>query len=387
MKRLLILFGISGLFLQAPGDAFARRDGFVNTVVIDPGHGGAAPGTVGLRSKEKDIALAISLRLGEYIREHLPDVKVVFTRETDESVTFARRAEIAHEHHADLFISVHANGAASRAARGTETFVMGLHRSQANLEVARKENADVLLEEDYEETYGGFDPYSPEASIIFTLYQNAYLDQSLRLASMIQDEFRERAQRVDRGVKQAGFLMLYLVSMPSVLIETGFLSNREEEAFLMSERGQSLIASAIFRAFRTYKEEQDAVAANRIKAPAAATPSLTPLPGSSPEPVMEAGDGTGAEGVVFRVQFAASSSQRPTNAPEFRGLEGVSWYFHEGLYKYTVGNETSLEAAAWLQAKIQEAGFRDAFVVAFLDGERITAEEAIRLISRQGQSP
>lgn len=385
MKRLLTFFGIACLCLYATGYAYALRDGFVNTVVIDPGHGGAAPGTVGLRSKEKDIALAISLRLGEYIREHLPEVKVVFTRETDESVTFARRAEIAHENHADLFISVHANGAASRAAHGTETFVMGLHRSQANLEVARKENADILLEEDYEETYGGFDPHSPEASIIFTLYQNAYLDQSLRLASLIQDEFRERARRVDRGVKQAGFLMLYLVSMPSVLIEAGFLTNREEEAFLMSENGQALIASAIFRAFRSYKEEQDALAANRIKPPAAPATSLTPLPASSPESVIETGDG--ARGVVFRVQFAASGSQRPADAPEFKGLEDVSWYFHEGLYKYTVGNETSLEAAAWLQAKVQEAGFRDAFVVAFLDGERITAEEAIRLISRQDHSP
>ncbi len=265
VKRILLFFGMCLLFAGKPGPAFADRQGFVNTVVIDPGHGGRDPGAVGKNSREKDITLAIALKLGSYINENIPDVKVIYTREKDESVELFRRAKIANENHADLFISIHCNSAKSSAAFGTETFVMGLHRSDANLEVARKENAAILYEEGYMETYEGYDPHSPVASIIFGLYQDAYLKQSLTMASFVQDQFRERAQRVDRGVKQAGFLVLYNVTMPGILVEAGFLSNAREEQYLLSESGQAHIASALFRAFRDYKTQQDAmVAARRI---------------------------------------------------------------------------------------------------------------------------
>ncbi len=405
MKRLILYFGIISLLVQFPEPAYADRRGFVNTVVIDPGHGGRDPGAVGRRVREKDITLAISLKLGEYIKEHLPDVKVVYTRTTDEFVELWRRAQIANENQADLFISIHCNSARNTAATGTETFVMGLHRSQANLEVARKENASILFEEDYMETYEGFDPHSPEANIIFTLYQNAYLDQSLAVASMIQGQFRERARRVDRGVKQAGFLVLYQVTMPGILVEAGFLSNPREEEYLASEAGQAHIASAIFRAFRDYKEQQDALASARRRyaygdnatvgqvaaaeqetdtthaASRASTASAVATPEDSPAPESVAGNK-----IVFRVQFASTSEERPLNAPEFRGLQNVDWYFHEGLFKYTVGNESSLEDAAALQARVHEAGFRDAFVVAFVNEERISPSEAIRLLSQQGSN-
>ncbi len=363
----------------------------VRAVVIDPGHGGREPGAVGRRSMEKDIALAIGLKLGQYIRENIPDVEVIFTRDSDVFVPLHERAQIANDNNADLFISIHCNSTVNSLAQGTETFVMGLHRSQANLEVARRENKSILYEDDYLETYDGFDPNSPEANIIFALYQNAYLDQSLQMASLVQQQFRERARRIDRGVKQAGFLVLYQIAMPGILIETGFLSNPAEEQYLMSESGQAYIASAIFRAFRDYKEEQDALFAARnaypgtyrrtetahARQPAEATGSHAEVAEQSPP----TGTATGGE-VIFRVQFASTSEKRPLDDPVFRGLEDISWYFHEGLYKYTIGNEPSLEKAAEIQQAVQDAGFRDAFVVAFLNEERISAAEAIRLLNQ-----
>ncbi len=394
VKRLFVFFLISTLFISYHFEAQCSRRGGVNTVVIDPGHGGREPGAVGRRSKEKDIALAIALKLGDYIRESIDDVEIIFTRETDIFVPLHERARIANENNADLFISIHCNSANSRTAIGTETFVMGLHRSQANLEVARRENKSILYEEDYLETYDGFDPNSPEASIIFTLYQNAYLEQSLQMASLVQQQFRERARRVDRGVKQAGFLVLYNVTMPGVLIEAGFLSNPFEEEYLMSETGQSYIASAIFRAFREYKEEQDGLAAARYR-PNHSNDNMLRVENTNYEEKSIDKRKTGkllntaydaepvqAELITFRVQFATTSDERPPDDPAFRGLQNVSWYFHEGLYKYTIGNETTFESAAVLQKLAQETGFKDAFVVAFDDNERISTAEAIERIQQ-----
>lgn len=392
VKRLLVIFVIGTLFLSYPCEAQNNRHGFVNKVVIDPGHGGDAPGAVGRRSKEKDIALAISLKLGEYIRENIDDVEVIFTREKDISVPLHERARIANEHNADLFISIHCNSAGSRTAIGTETFVMGLHRNQANLEVARRENKAILYEDDYLEAYDGFDPNSPEASIIFTLYQNAHLEQSLQVASLIQEQFRTRARRIDRGVKQAGFLVLYNLTMPGVLVEAGFLSNPREEEYLMSETGQAHIASAIYRAFRKYKEEQDALAAaryqyasNHINEDLLANLNTEIASDETAEDVVSNPNTHEPEitnVISFRVQFAASSDERPADDPAFGGLQNVSWYFHEGLYKYTVGDESSLESAAELQRQVQDAGFNDAFVVAFLNNERISPAEAIQMLQQ-----
>lgn len=378
--------------IGVPASPSACADSAVRTVVIDPGHGGREPGAVGRRSKEKDIALAIGLKLGEYIRENIHDVEVVFTRDSDVFVPLHERAQIANDSNADLFISIHCNSSTNSLAQGTETFVMGLHRSQANLEVARRENKSILYEDDYLETYDGFDPNSPEANIIFALYQNAYLDQSLQMASLVQQQFRHRARRIDRGVKQAGFLVLYQIAMPGILVETGFLSNPAEEQYLRSESGQSYIASAIFRAFRDYKEEQDVLFAarntyhaghSRPKTPQARQPAVTEqeqaaVVEASPEP-----DTVAVGQVIFRVQFASTSEKRSLDDPVFQGLEDISWYFHEGLYKYTVGNEPSLEKAAEIQQTVQDAGFRDAFVVAFLNEKRISAAEAIRLLNQQ----
>ncbi len=378
-----------------PLQQWAIAGSAVRTVVIDPGHGGREPGAVGRRSMEKDIALAIGLKLGQYIRENIPDVEVIFTRDSDVFVPLHERAQIANDNNADLFISIHCNSTVNSLAQGTETFVMGLHRSQANLEVARRENKSILYEDDYLETYDGFDPNSPEANIIFALYQNAYLDQSLQMASLVQQQFRDRARRIDRGVKQAGFLVLYQIAMPGILIETGFLSNPAEEQYLMSESGQAYIASAIFRAFRDYKEEQDALFAARNAYPGAYQKAETAKAGQPAEATVSHAEvaevaeqspppaTTDGGEIIFRVQFASTSEKRPLDDPVFRGLEDISWYFHEGLYKYTIGNEPSLEKAAEIQQAVQDAGFRDAFVVAFLNEERISAAEAIRLLNQQ----
>ncbi|TVQ88337.1 MAG: N-acetylmuramoyl-L-alanine amidase [Bacteroidetes bacterium] len=390
MKRQIIIFGIFSILIVFAQPAMADRQGFVRTVVIDPGHGGRDPGALGAQSKEKDIVLAIALKLGGYIESNFDDVKVIYTRTTDEFVELHRRAQIANENKADLFISIHCNSAANRRAFGAETFVMGLHRSQENLEVARKENAAILYEDNYLETYGGYDPNSPEANIIFSMYQNIYLNQSLTMASLLQDQFRDRAGRHDRGVKQAGFLILYNITMPGILVEAGFLSNPQEEKYLMSEMGQAHIASAIFRAFRDYKNYQDNLVAQQLEN----NGSIYAKSARHGSGVSISEDNTGLASktkdgpiISFRVQFATTSQERAVDDPVFKDLQGVGFYFHEGLYKYTLGNESTVESAGQIQQKLHARGFNDAFIVAFKDNERIPLADAIKLIEQQAHNP
>ena len=254
LKNNLLLFSCLLLWLST---SFSHENPYyrysINRVVIDAGHGGKDNGCSGKHTKEKSITLAIALKLGKYIEDNLPDVKVIYTRKNDYFVELHERAALANRNNADLFISVHCN-ASSPSAYGTETYVMGVDKSHENLEVARRENAVVLLENDYKEKYDGFDLDNPENEIIFSLYQNAYLDQSIQLAAFIENQFKTRAKRRSRGVRQESFLVLYKTAMPSVLVETGFLTNSKEEKYLKSETGQSYVASAIYRAFKEYKE-------------------------------------------------------------------------------------------------------------------------------------
>ncbi len=228
----------------------------IKTVVIDAGHGGHDSGCLGSSAKEKIIALDVALKLGAMIEEKFPDVNVVYTRKTDEFVELHERAAIANRNHADLFICIHCNSGGP-SAFGVETYVMGLHKTEDNLNVAKRENASILLEKDFKQKYDGFDPNSPEANIVFSLYQNAYLTQSLKFASAVQGQVEEYAGRYNRGVKQAGFLVLYRTAMPSVLIETGFLTNNSEEKYLLSEKGQNNIATSVFKAFEEYKLDME----------------------------------------------------------------------------------------------------------------------------------
>ena len=238
-------------------DVFAQEKTNITKVVIDAGHGGKDPGTIGKKAQEKNIALQIALKLSEDIRNRCKGVTVILTRTTDEFIELHERAEIANRSKADLFISIHCNSNPKHTFQGAETYVMGLHRTEANLEIAKKENASILMEPDYSTRYNGFDPNSDESYITFTLFQNAYLEQSTKFASFVQDEMKDRVGMNDRGVRQAGFLVLYKTTMPSVLIETVFLSNPDEEKFLMSDKGQEYIASAICRAFIKFKARQE----------------------------------------------------------------------------------------------------------------------------------
>jgi N-acetylmuramoyl-L-alanine amidase len=231
----------------------------VDVVVIDAGHGGKDHGTSGRVIKEKDLALKIALKVGGYIEKNIPGVKVIYTRKDDRYLPLDERADIANKAKADLFICIHANANKNARAFGTETYVMGLHVDDNNLAVAKRENSVILLDENYQERYEGFDPNSPESYILFTLTQSAYQSSSLSFAQKVEDQFKKRVGRVSRGVKQAGFLVLWRTTMPSVLIETGFLSNSPEEKFLATEEGQELIASGIYRAFKEYKSEVESI--------------------------------------------------------------------------------------------------------------------------------
>lgn len=245
--------------LNSSSSYVSPKDSKVDVVVIDAGHGGHDSGTRGKLLKEKDLALKIAMKVGDYIEQNIPGVKVIYTRKDDRYLALDARAEIANKNHADLFICIHANANPNVKAYGTETFVMGEHKDEANLAIAQRENSVILMDENYEERYEGFNPNSPESYILFTLTQSAYQESSLRFAQKIESQFENRVGRVSRGVKQAGFVVLWRTTMPSVLIETGFLTNSSEEKFLAGESGQDLIASGIYRAFKEYKSDVESI--------------------------------------------------------------------------------------------------------------------------------
>ncbi|MGA0556410.1 N-acetylmuramoyl-L-alanine amidase family protein [Larkinella sp. VNQ87] len=239
--------------------AAETRPGRLRTVVLDPGHGGKDPGTMTKRNRESRIVLKIALELGRRIKEELPDVKVIFTRSTDVFIELNERSAIANRNKADLFISIHVNASPSSSrVNGTETYTMGLHKTNGNLDVAKRENAVILKESNYRENYQGFDPDSPLAHIMLANYQHAFMNNSIDFAQKVEWSFRKNAERPSRGVKQAGFIVLWRTTMPSVLIETGYITNPDEERYLASEEGQHELANAIFRAFKAYKDEVDA---------------------------------------------------------------------------------------------------------------------------------
>ena len=261
MKRLFVLF----IVLALPcGAVFSQKKDIyrVRTVVIDPGHGGAKPGAQGSRSWEKDITLSVAKKFGQLIKDNYPDVKLIYTRTTDVDISLAERARIANRNKADLFISIHANSHPTSAPTGVETFVMGLSESKANLEVAKKENADILLEADYKNNadYSGFDPNAPETYVMLAMFQNAFIDKSLNLAQAIQNQYKQNLKTINRGVKQAELYVLYKTTCPSVLTEIGFISNHTEESFMLSDEGQAKIAVSLFRAFMNYKSAEEGTA-------------------------------------------------------------------------------------------------------------------------------
>jgi N-acetylmuramoyl-L-alanine amidase len=360
----------------------------VNTVVLDAGHGGHDTGALGKNSREKDITLAVVLKLRDYIHDNMKEVKVILTRSDDTFIELYRRAHIANENNADLFISVHCNSTKAASAYGVETFVMGLHKSEANLAVAKAENAAILLEDDYVEKYDGFDPNSPEGNIFFSMMQNAFLDKSLAFAGKVQHQLVDNLHMLNRGVKQAGFLVLYKTAMPGVLIETGFISNPKDEKFLLSDRGQDVMAQAIFKALRDYKnqverrpnEQQNSdtlIVANRALEIIRNKNTRNPKMDSVTTKKEDSGI------VSFRVQFAMFPSAKPIDSQIFSGIDNVKMYFHNGLYKFTSGDFNTMEAASQGRKVLIAKGYKDAFIVAFKGNERITNEEAKRLTEKK----
>lgn len=341
--------------------------GTIKTVVIDAGHGGKDPGCHGAYSNEKHVCLDMALMLGAKIKENYPDIKVVYTRDTDVFVELDERAKIANRNNADLFICIHAN-AASASAYGTETYVLGLHRTEAQQRVAERENSTIHLEEDGGAKYKDFD-MSPDAIIARQIQLSVFLDQSILFASKLQNEFKSIG-RYDRGVKQAGFLVLYKTTMPSVLIETGFLTNPKEEKFLSDSTTQLQMASSMFTAFKKYKNELEGVDVQ--------TGDGGVVQNSTPEIKQEAGK----DDIVFRVQIETSPKSIPLTDSKFKG-NTVYEYEQNGLFKYTVGYFiNNFDSANDMKKKMREEGFEHAFVVAFLNGERINLQKAINLAEK-----
>lgn len=331
-------------------------------VVIDAGHGGRDPGAVGRSSQEKHIALSIALKTGAYIERNMKDVKVIYTRKTDKFVALHQRAKIANENKADFFISIHCNANNSSKIYGAETYVMGLHKSQANLEVAKLENASILKEDDYSNHYEGFNPNSAEAYIIFSLYQNAYLDESLNLAAKVQKQIKDRVGLRDRGVYQAGFWVLYKTTMPGILVETAYISNAKDEKFLKSKDGQTYLASAIYRALKEYKTEIDRNKQQIV------TNNLN-----------QATNTIQTEDIVFRVQFLSSPKLMDLDK-NFRRMNNVFTYKQNGVNKYCTGKSTTFKSANSLKKTLRKGKYKDAFVVAFQYGKRISLKKAQSLV-------
>ncbi len=396
IKRKIGLILVSGLvFLSLSGQIAGQVNGYkLKTVVIDAGHGGKDPGSLGKFSKEKDIVLDIALRLGKYIETQLPEVKVVYTRTKDEFIPLYQRADIANKNKADLFISIHANGNTEPHVDGTETLVLGLHRAEENFEVAKKENSVILLEDDYNAHYEGFDPNSPESYIIFSLMQNLYLEQSINFAAYVQNQFKNRAARKDRGVKQQGLLVLARTSMPGVLIETGFMTNPEEEKFLMSEEGKDYIASAIFRAFRDYKNMMENkntyLAGNALKYDSGkmgissdtmpAKVIQQALNNETDSSLKKTSLPDNKANVAFKVQILASAKRIPANDASFKGLKGIEEFKVGNMYKYTFGSSESFSEMVALSRQMQKS-FPGAFVIAVKDGLVIPLEQALKEVN------
>lgn len=389
-------------------------------IVIDPGHGGKDPGAVNKGIREKDIVLGVGLKLGKLISDNYPDVKVVYTRSSDVFVPLIERSRIANKNKASLFISIHANHCGTPAIRGTETFVLGLHRSNDNLDVAKKENSVILLEENYDITYEGFDPNSSESYIMFEMAQDIFMDQSLSFADAVQQQFKAKIGTPDRGVKQAGFLVLRQSSMPSVLIETGFLSNQAEANYLNSDAGQENLARSIYEAFRKFKLKNSInIPAEKPKAELTATNK--PEPKQKTETVTEAKKEsgtlvnqaketpkkedlskdtstsmtvavqnkvtevvnktsaveikpaavatTGVQDTYFSVQIAASTSSVEPIPANFKGLKNVRREKTDKYYRYFVGNEPSVEKLSPTFSEVKRK-FPEAFIVSFTNGVR-----------------
>ena len=377
MNRSYIIILLCSLWSVLPlvGAQAESRD-FI--VVIDPGHGGRDPGAIGKRGKEKNINLNVALKLGKLIQNNCKDVSIVYTREKDTFVGLDRRAQIANNAKADLFISIHTNSVArGRTVRGTETYTLGLHRTDENLEVAKKENAVILIENDYEQRYAGFNPNSSESYIIFEFLQDKNMEKSVQLATLIQRQFKTTAKRIDKGVHQAGFLVLRETTMPGVLVELGYISTPDEERYLLTESGTDALAQSIYRAFIKYKEQNGSPIARRNEPPIVTeTPKSSSKTEIKPSVTPKKQTSKG-EKPIFKIQILTSDKKLSTNNKQFKGLSPVGYYQEKGIYKYTYGESTDYNKVLRTKRQI-ETKFKGAFIIAFKNGEKVDVNQAIK---------
>ena len=349
-------------------------------VVIDAGHGGHDPGAIGKISKEKNINLNVALKVGNLIKNNCDDVKVIYTRSKDVFIPLGRRAEIANNAKADLFISIHTNALANnRTAKGASTWTLGLAKSDANLEVAKRENSVILYESDYQTRYAGFNPNSAESYIIFEFMQDKYMEQSVHLASLMQKQFRHTCKRLDRGVHQAGFLVLKASAMPSILIELGFISTPEEERYLNSETGATTMAKGIYHAFLNYKREHEIRLTGVSKTVIPTEQKGQEIEKENDRPVTVqkvAENATNDNKITFKIQILTSSKPLAKNDKRLKGLKGVDYYKEKDIYKYTYGASGDYNKVLRTKRTIT-ATFKDAFIIALRDGEKMNVNEAI----------
>ena len=342
-------------------------------VVLDAGHGGKDYGNVHHGFVEKKIALAVTLKVGEYLSKD-SDFDFFYSRKTDVFVELKDRAIRANKEDANLFVSIHCNAAKNYSAFGTETFVMGLSRSSTNLEVAKNENSVILLEDDYKENYKGFDPNRPESLIGLKILQEEYLNQSIELAAFVEENFKNGLSKKSRGVKQAPLWVLDASYMPGVLIEIGFLSNKVEGEYLNTEKGQNEVAKAIADAIFSYKKQYYKSSSSSVKEEPVKTDEVNTVTETIVESVID----SPKKGIQFMVQLSASGSKIPTTATNFKGLNGVHVQQSGKIYKYLFGDEDSYEKAQNKLSEAKSKGFESAFIVAYKDGVKINLSDAIK---------
>ena len=364
------------------------------TLVIDPGHGGVDPGAIGRRAKEKDINMNVSKALAEMIKEKFPEVKIIFTREKDVKIPLVRRATIANEAQADLFISIHSNASKSAKARGCETFTLGSGSNAEAKAAAMYENEVILLEDNFEQTYKGFDPRSSESYIIFELIRSHDMEKSIAIAEAVQKGMVNRTQLPNRGVSSAGFLVLHKTVMPSILVELGFISNATEEKYIASKAGQRALAQGIFDGFSNYYKaykknlsaldgyaESTATTKTAKQANIAKTAKTTVATATTKTATQEKKAATTAsDKPVFKIQILTSATKLKSNDQRLKGLN-ADYYKENGMYKYTYGESTDYDKIATMRKSISSK-FKEAFVVAFLNGEKISTKTAIELYKK-----
>ena len=397
---LAVLFLITqGLVVAAQNKKF--------TLVIDAGHGGHDAGALGASSKEKNINLNVALAFGNYVERNCPDVKVVYTRKTDVFVTLHERANIANRHKADLFVSIHTNALpAGKQARGLETYTLGMNRANENFDVAKRENAVILYEKDYEQHYEGFDPNSSESYIMFEFMQDKNMAQSVDLAKMVQKRACSSANRQNKGVKQAGFLVLRETSMPSCLIELGFITTPQEEQQLNTRECIDALGYGIFQAFVDYRNKYDKTIIVPFEAPErqvmenqaqervqkeseggktqTAEQEKDNVPRSESKKVNEVPEqkpATDSEAPIFKIQVLTSTTLIRQGDKRLKGLDGVDYYKDGGLYKYTIGASANYNEIYRLR-KTMVGKFPQAFIIAFKGGQRTDVVEAIKEFKR-----